>query len=74
MKTILFSFIFLIFLNFQSLGNSDYIVYGTGMSKGMAYIEALSKAPIGNNWKIANVNYSSSNVNFYNCTIIWKDY
>jgi hypothetical protein len=69
MKKIINTILFL--LTFIIFAKADYIITGTGPSKGEAYISAMSKAPSGNHWIFKNINYSRW-YRGYTCTITWK--
>ena len=49
--------------------SADFVSSGSGMSKGEAYIEAMSNAPSGGHWVLHNIYYGPNGTT---CTITWK--
>ena len=54
-----------------SLAASTFTTTGKGETAGEAYMNAMAKAPDGNNWKIVNVSKMGGNGQYY-CTVQWK--
>jgi len=63
--------IILILLLLISNSLADYVVSGQALTKGEAYITAMSKSPSGHHWILSSVRYSRT-YKGYSCTIIWK--
>jgi hypothetical protein len=64
-------FIVILFMTILN-SNADYSSSGSAISKGEAYIQAMSGAPSGSYWVIHSINYHPGYLNRYVCTIIWK--
>jgi hypothetical protein len=64
MKKVIFILLF-----FTNISLADYVSSGSGMSKGEAYVEAMSNAPSGNHWFLHSIYYGPSGTT---CTITWK--
>jgi hypothetical protein len=65
MKKLICIFLFAL-VNFSY---ANYVVTGSGDSRGEAYVNAMSQAPSGSHWEIYSIYYSP---NGSTCTIIWK--
>jgi hypothetical protein len=59
----------LFLLLFTNFCYGDYVVNGSGNSRGEAYVDAMSRAPSGSHWEIYRIYYAP---NQQLCKITWR--